>query len=230
MATKSGLTFKQIKAARALLDWSQEDLAEASGLSCATIRKLELGNISPRDETNIALRKAFEDAGLEFIEPNGVRQRPEGITIYEGDEGARAFFDDVYETTIKTGQDVVQVWTNADLVFKLLGDYKKVHDDRMTAARGRVVVRGIVTGSFSQPPALFCEGRFLSRQFVDSVPFYVYGDKYAIIPVVTDTDKKIIVIESRAAAIAFRAQFNSMWEKAMPIDNITGEIKQSSGT
>lgn len=44
-------TARQIKAARALLDWSQEDLAIRAALSIATIRKIESGALSPRDKT-----------------------------------------------------------------------------------------------------------------------------------------------------------------------------------
>jgi transcriptional regulator with XRE-family HTH domain len=48
---RSTINARQIKAARALLDWSQEDLANTSGLSIATIRKIESGHISPRGKT-----------------------------------------------------------------------------------------------------------------------------------------------------------------------------------
>lgn len=67
---------RRIKAARALLNWSQDELAVAARLSIATIRKLEAGFVSPRGKTNDAVRGAFENAGLEFIEPEGVRFKP----------------------------------------------------------------------------------------------------------------------------------------------------------
>ena len=70
---QSSLKARQIKAARALLDWSQDDLASHSGLSVNTIRKMELGHISPRGKTSHAIRHAFEDNGLEFLEPDGGR-------------------------------------------------------------------------------------------------------------------------------------------------------------
>jgi transcriptional regulator with XRE-family HTH domain len=60
----------QIRAARALLDWSGPRLAEASGVSLATIRRAEQG----RDISSLvarALREALESAGVEFIAENG---------------------------------------------------------------------------------------------------------------------------------------------------------------
>jgi transcriptional regulator with XRE-family HTH domain len=62
-----------MKAARALLAWSQADLAAASGVSEPTIARLESedGPIGGRAETGEKLCKAMERAGVEFIEENG---------------------------------------------------------------------------------------------------------------------------------------------------------------
>ena len=100
-------------------------------LSIATIRKLELGNISPRSSTNTQIKAAFEDAGLDFLEPNGVRQKPEEITIYEGHEGVCSFFDDVYGFARERGGDIVTVCINGDPIAEALGDYLNVHVPRM---------------------------------------------------------------------------------------------------
>ena len=67
------LTSAQIRAARSLVRWSADDLALRSSLSVATIRRAEL-----RDEetamtvaNDLAVRRALEDAGVEFIDENG---------------------------------------------------------------------------------------------------------------------------------------------------------------
>lgn len=64
---------RQVKAARALLAWSQGDLASASGVSEPTIARLESedGPVGGRPETGDKLRAALEKAGVEFIEENG---------------------------------------------------------------------------------------------------------------------------------------------------------------
>jgi len=67
------LTSAQIRAARSLIRWSAEDLATKSSLSVATIRRAELTD----DETSmtaandLAVRRALEEAGVEFIDDNG---------------------------------------------------------------------------------------------------------------------------------------------------------------
>ena len=67
------LTSAQIRAARSLIRWSAEDLARESSLSVATIRRAELadGETSMTAANNLAVRRALEAAGVEFIEENG---------------------------------------------------------------------------------------------------------------------------------------------------------------
>lgn len=65
------LTAGQIRAARALLDWSQPKLAEAAGLSLMSIRRMEDPKIGPaqRAAANVeAVRAALDAAGVTFLE------------------------------------------------------------------------------------------------------------------------------------------------------------------
>jgi hypothetical protein len=63
----------QMRAARALLRWSALDLAEASKVGVATIRRVEVveGEIPVTLANEGALRQALEAAGVEFIDENG---------------------------------------------------------------------------------------------------------------------------------------------------------------
>ncbi|WP_370301577.1 helix-turn-helix domain-containing protein [Pseudooceanicola sp.] len=67
------LSIRQVKAARALVAWSQHDLAKHSGVSYPTIARLEKedGPIGGRSATVVAIRTALEAAGVEFIAENG---------------------------------------------------------------------------------------------------------------------------------------------------------------
>jgi len=63
------LTGPQIRAARALLNWSGEDLAKKIGLARHTIMNLEKSDGVPpsRTQTLLDIKTAFEGAGIEFI-------------------------------------------------------------------------------------------------------------------------------------------------------------------
>ena len=67
------LSGSQLRAARALLRWSAIDLANASKVGVATIRRVEIldGQITATSANNAALRRALESAGVEFIDENG---------------------------------------------------------------------------------------------------------------------------------------------------------------
>jgi predicted transcriptional regulator len=67
------LSSELIRAARALLRWEQRDLAAASAVSLPTIKRLESqpGIMAAHMSTATALRRAFEAAGIEFIDENG---------------------------------------------------------------------------------------------------------------------------------------------------------------
>jgi predicted transcriptional regulator len=62
------VSIPQIKAARALLGWSQDDLAARSGVSQPTIKRLEAegGELGGRVETGEKICRALEKAGIEF--------------------------------------------------------------------------------------------------------------------------------------------------------------------
>lgn len=62
----------QCRAARALLEWTQPQLAEAAGVSASTLRDFEAGRRTPIANNLAAIRAALEAAGVEFIE-DGVR-------------------------------------------------------------------------------------------------------------------------------------------------------------
>jgi len=59
----------QIRAARALLNWSAEALAEAVGVTRQTVQRLEQHQGVPpsRSQTLEQIQRAFEAAGVEFV-------------------------------------------------------------------------------------------------------------------------------------------------------------------
>jgi predicted transcriptional regulator len=60
---------RQIKAARSFLRWGQSRLARETGLALSTICRLERseGRIEANFDTVEKIRKALENAGIEFI-------------------------------------------------------------------------------------------------------------------------------------------------------------------
>ena len=65
------ITPEQSRAARGLLSWNQQDLAHRAGIGIVTVHQLEAGTSQPRRATLEVIRRAFEEAGVEFIDENG---------------------------------------------------------------------------------------------------------------------------------------------------------------
>lgn len=63
------ITSCQIRAARALINWSARELAEESGLGVATVRRMELADGVPSSNAlNLdQIKKTLESQGVEFI-------------------------------------------------------------------------------------------------------------------------------------------------------------------
>jgi transcriptional regulator with XRE-family HTH domain len=69
------ITPAQCRAARALLDWSQQQLAEAARVGVVTVRQFEGSAATPRNATLDVIKRALEAVGVIFIDDD----RGEGV-------------------------------------------------------------------------------------------------------------------------------------------------------
>ncbi|KQU54819.1 hypothetical protein ASG72_04205 [Bosea sp. Leaf344] len=65
------ITPAQSRAARALIEWSQSDLAAAAHLGLSTIRDFEKGRRTPTHNNLLGIKLALEAAGVVFIAADG---------------------------------------------------------------------------------------------------------------------------------------------------------------
>jgi transcriptional regulator with XRE-family HTH domain len=75
------MTPPQIRAARGLLNWTVQELAEKVGVDRSTIAKIESGRYASDAETLAAICQVLEAAGVEFTDGRwpGVRLRSDRI-------------------------------------------------------------------------------------------------------------------------------------------------------
>ncbi len=68
----TSITPAQIRAARAMLDWSMVDLAEAARVSVSTIKRFESGDRQPVSDGTVArMQDAAETKGVRFLADDG---------------------------------------------------------------------------------------------------------------------------------------------------------------
>ena len=63
----------QCRAARALLNWTQETLANKVGVALKTIRDFENERRTPLKIIHASIQQAFEESGVEFLDDDGLR-------------------------------------------------------------------------------------------------------------------------------------------------------------
>ncbi len=72
------ITARQIKAARALLGWSQQELADKAIVSANAVVRLERGTVDSRLSTLTSVQRALTKGGIEFIAPD---DKGEGVRL-----------------------------------------------------------------------------------------------------------------------------------------------------
>lgn len=207
------ITIQQIKAARALLNWTQEDLAKGAGVSKPAIANLERGTAQPRMETMNAIIRSMEEAGVEFTEGPGVRLRGEvlKVEVFEGKNAVFRFWDDQFETMKQNGGEQLVVGLD-ERIFDRLAGPKPFRE---------MVERFYAHNITSR--LLICEGdtyfveeqehyRWISKELFTQIPYTVYADKYSIL--LEGPPTRIVIIENKAIADSYRKQFNALWKMA----------------
>ncbi len=209
------LTAKQIKAARAMLDWSRAELAAACDVSEANIIRLEAGG-DGRSETFLKINDAFANHCIVFTQNGGIEPARPELKTYTGRVGLQKFFDDVYQTVRDQGGEVVIIGYDESISTQLLSeDFVHMHIERMNKLKNYTMRCLIEEGDYNFTADSYCDYRWSRQQEFRPVPFYIYGNKVALIQFEVPVDAPmIVVVQSAAIAGAFRAQFDGMWRAA----------------
>ncbi|MEQ1694810.1 MAG: helix-turn-helix transcriptional regulator [Hyphomicrobiaceae bacterium] len=207
------LECSQIRAARALLNWSQSDLAKASRMANSSIKNIENENTTARRETIEQIRAAFENNGVEFLPGSGVKLKSDVVTVAHGKEATAALFDSLY-TTAHASHDREILVLGADEAFAAQYDGLArllEHNARLKRAGiKQKILTSEGTTEFLTDPSCY---RLLPREeFGRTSPIYIYGNKVAF---QTGTlRRRTIIMEEKAMADLQRAVFNSLWDDA----------------
>lgn len=80
------ITSRQVRAARALLGWTQETLADKALVALTALKRFESENgLEVREDTRSRIRTALEKSGVMFL----VSERGEGVMLVRNHDPAR---------------------------------------------------------------------------------------------------------------------------------------------
>jgi transcriptional regulator with XRE-family HTH domain len=196
-------TIEQIRAARALLGWSQKDLADRAGLSQTGIARLENGSHKPTTQTLDKILDAFNDSGIEFIQ-DGLIRRDDSIRTITGDNCYLRLLEDVEKTfSACDGKKELLIWCADDRESP-----PAVNDAYRALRRAGVKMRQLVAEGNDWLMGPLEEYRALPKNFFVNVVKLSYGDKFATI---NSAGTRIIIHKDSEAAESHRDIFELLW-------------------
>lgn len=206
---------EQIRAARAMLDWSQQDLADAAGVSKDTVKNYELSHNKPNSKTLAAIEGALATAGIEFLSDGGVRPLRERIRTIQGVEGLRLLMDLLYKAA-ETNPTSPVIISNVqeDLFNKWLGDFTPYHRNRMMQLEGIEPWKVILAkGKQVLEPVPYLSCRYIDQTYFGDVSLYCF-DKHIAILELSEHKCSVHVIENELLNRTFMKLLNLMWVNA----------------
>lgn len=202
----------QIKAARAMLDWSRKDLAIATDLAAETITKIENGLGEARKDTLDKIQSAFERNKIEFTEQSGVRIRSDDLVVISGDDPYLKLLDTMFEEMKDSGDEVL---------FFFVDNKKSIQaviDSDLRMRRNGIGMKFIINEN--NPFCLFPVHEYRgvpAEDFINNT-IAIFKDRIAIM---IDGNEKCFVIRNSSVANTFRRIFYFYWKKGAEIEKST---------
>ncbi len=208
------ITLSQIRAARALLGWTQENLAQAAGLSLPSINNLERGLYSPRSETLGAIKSALEQGGIEFIERNGLRLREDehAVVSFTGPHFIRDLDQDILSVLQGPDDEILGLFNDDRKWMDYAGLTNPVYVEAREKRGWRERFLIADTADFITSPAEAY--RVLPAATFGQMTYEIYGNRLALIEWEA---LRVTVVRNPTIADAFRRQFETLWDKAKPL-------------
>lgn len=193
----------QIRAARALVNWSQTELAERAGISLSAVAdcEAERGKTSP-----VTLEKmvaAFEQAAVFFTE-SGVERRNTATYDISGEGWWLRVLDDAYyELADQDAPEMLMLFADdAQSPPEVIEQLRKM---RQAGIKMRQLVQED-NRYLIGPPA---EYRWVPKSYFLNNVTLVYGDKVAVC---AEDNTKAVIFRDKALATSWRNAFEMLWQ------------------
>jgi DNA-binding XRE family transcriptional regulator len=213
------ITAGQIRAARAMLKLTQEELAKATGLSKNSICAIEEDDHNSRRSNLNAIQSTFEAAGMVFSQDGGVRQRQGALRVLEAPNAYLQLLDDAYATLRGTGGELLFMYVDNSKSSQAVieSDLRMRHD-------------GIKFRSLISEANQYClyplkEYRCIPAHAFHNNVVLIYADKVGTMidagPMSDPLAKSVHLTKNVSNANMMRCVFERLWEThKMPTKNL----------
>jgi transcriptional regulator with XRE-family HTH domain len=204
---------KQLRSARAYLDVSRNEVADATSIGVQTLSDLENEKTaSPRVSTLNILQLYYETNGVEFTKDGGIRPNKVHVQQFEGVEGFRSFMNDVYEVAKSQGGDICLFNTQPALWPKYLGEeWYAMHVERMASIGDKIKMRIAIRDGDDAFLLPMAEYLWIPKDKWKERTFYAYGNKLGFLSF-DNNEIQIIVIQEENLVDSFRTLYDMACE------------------
>lgn len=207
------ITPTQMRAARAMLNMSQGEVAKSLGIAANTLSNIESGHSDAPASRLKEMQDYYENQGIVFTEQGGVNPNRSDIVRYVGTEGFIAFMKDVLETAKKQEPDICVSNVDERNWQKNIGNFHEKYISERSKLRiqpSRILVK---KGDDYWTASQFADYREAPMEaFSENVSFYAYGEKLALIRF--GEEVHVLVLKNVDFANGFRTTFNYIWSQA----------------
>lgn len=206
-------TIEQIRAARALIGWSQGELAQQAGLSQTGIARIENGTNQPNSSTVEKITRAFDNAGILFIS-GGVQRVQDKLIVFEGEDCLRRLQDDIFHTLQdEKGEVLLLGISEISQAEKENYDYTLMHIERMkkTGITERILVREDEK-TFIAPKSWY---RTIPEKYFSPHTVFIYKTRIAL--ALREPHNKVLLLDNVFFAEGMKSFFNMLWDNGKPV-------------
>ncbi|MBL1146741.1 MAG: helix-turn-helix transcriptional regulator [Pseudomonadota bacterium] len=206
---------KKIVAARALLDWTQEALAQEAAISKPSIVRIEKGQTNPEKATLDAIESAFNAHGV-FITEFGVEHREVFQRYLSGKGWYLKLLEDVQRTVAKYHDPEMLIDSADDSVSppEVVEKYKELRTNgikmRQLVREGNTYLMGKIE-----------EYRYIPEYFFNNHVTLIYGQKVAM----KMSDNGCLIIKNEKLSANMRNSFNYKWSKSEQAKESTADVR-----
>jgi transcriptional regulator with XRE-family HTH domain len=213
---------RQIRAARALLNWSQDDLASASGIARSSIKNIENDITIARRDTIHDIQVSLENCGVEFLPGSGVRIKSDFVSHLSGADTFLKILDDVI-LTLRTAN-------NAEALFSCVVDGispPEVIESYRYMRSQKIKMRSLIKEDDTALYGDLSEYRCLPKKFFHNSAQIIYHDKIAtmLLDEATGSDKGAIIVRNAPLAAAQKNLFEFIWAQCPQPELTTATLK-----
>lgn len=204
--------------ARTITGLSQKEAARRLDMSHQSLSAIEKGDRDAPTSKMHDIQKFYEAEGIAFTPGGGVEPKSYGLMVWQGRDGFAKFRLDVLEEVRKGNMDICISSVDERLFDKWgageVNEHYRAEMAKIANARGSCIVRSLGKKGDSYFPAKnHVAYKWIPENQFGEFPFYIYGNKTAII-LFEDQSLEIIIINNAKVSDHYRQQFEKMWDNS----------------